>query len=446
MLDILTDLRERVLQDIEDQGARTFIKDTLLVSGAKYLNTLFTVAFTALLARFLGPSAYGTYKLTLQTADTIGFITPANTSVKRTYITKYSEYNQTGHEERIRDLVDLLVATAFVIGGVTVIANYVLSGLMADIYGDEAISLLLILASFRLFFWSLNSVPDAFLRAEKRMGTLSRFVTLTSLFSKGIPVALVLAGFGVKGAVFGAGLAGPVLALITGLFFVRRSLDILRLPRLGSIKRALRTDDDFLGYLTLGQIANSLFTSLPVLILGTQSSAAVGYFSIALFGARVPAIFGSSIASNLAPRLPATKVNNPEQFAENVRSTAIYSTAVLGVLAVLGAAFTPFVVPFVLGEEYRPVVPIALILFVRPFGQGIGSVIGPAYRALNRVKQSALVSTSFQALAVGVGFLLIPQYGATAAASVIVAGTFLPNILLWVLLVRRHVPALLSEG
>jgi len=159
----------------------------------------------------------------------------------------------------------------------------------------------------------------------------------------------------------------------------------------------------------------------------------VAFYGVAASLAQVVWYVPNSVGVVLFPRLSNVSVEQIHQITARVcRNTlAITSLIVVGMLTV-----SWFLVPLVYGLAYRATVPPLLILLPGVLSMCLYKVLSRNFTSRNRQQVSILASSTALALNLGLGWILIPQWGVVGAATASTVGYAAAGIVLLVFFLR----------
>lgn len=234
---------------------------------------------------------------------------------------------------------------------------------------------------------------------------------------------LMVAGYAVSYALLGRAGVSVMVAIavwigsqiagdVVGWVLVLRSPEVRALPRMPVPFRALA---HFAGAAYLGVLIGQLNFRADILILGgLATKAQVGVYSIATVAASLVMLLPTALGQALNRPFGTASHERGRALLRRGSATAFYSAVVSGALAALAL---PFVVPWVLGNEFAAVTGLVLIMLP-------GMVLfAPAH--VSSVYYSVVLSrpllatrVAAAALIVDVPLLLVlgPTMGATGAA------------------------------
>jgi O-antigen/teichoic acid export membrane protein len=253
-------------------------------------------------------------------------------------------------------------------------------------------------------------------RARRRIGR----VMAATLLEKGLLLLLVTVSL-----VFGSGLAAIGIAYV-GAGLARMAFDgiaIVRSRDLAFAFPALRTARDVARQsvpFAANRASLNIIPNLDTFILAAMSSVAAGYFALANRALSpimiVPVVLSVSLYPFLARESAGSRV---------AWSVVGLLTAAGTVIAAIGIAISPRLVPLVFGSAYRPAIPVVqVMLLVLPFVFAANPLLTQVYT--ERLEHRALVLSLAVASCIGTaavvaGQLLVGPMGAAAGSVVRVA-------------------------
>lgn len=347
-------------------------------SGRKSLRRLWSAEVVTLVAgvvqglvvaRELGPAAYGVYALLTTFAAFIFFATdPRSADAVVRYL---AEFEKSSDVDKSRAVIraGFILDMTWGLGGVLLVtALAVPAALVLNIASD---TWLIPVAALGL----ATAAPAATSRAV--LGVFDRFdIISTRQFGVAIIRALsvcavALGGFGLDAIIWT--LAGT--SLLEGAIFVsaamgvaRRRLHGLRGGSIAMFRSRAREMVGFVGYSGLTTLASSAIKQVDTLIVGAIAGPReAGYYRLAKSLTAPAGNVGIPIQTVLYPRLAmAQSAGEAEQVDRAVRQTFIRAELPLAALALLAVPFIPLAVQVLAGEEFTGAVwpTIALVIGV----------------------------------------------------------------------------------
>jgi len=383
-----------------------WLRDSLVAAGPQLATVVATAAMAIVVARELGPAAFGTFSafLGVSMALNILAISGLGTWLLRELSRAIAEGTGRARAGASADLsaaATLAATTALPLIGITVAAALVLGlgiELVAALAGLMAYSAAALLAS----------VLEVSFRAERRL----RYVVHATLVEKAVLVALV----------------GLALAVGEGIVVIAAAYTVAGMVRVAFDLRGMRALASFdlrvTSFQTAAEVGRlslpfGLPAALPVAVqrldiplIGLVSAGGAGLFAV---GDRVVAVL------LIVPAVASTTLY-PLIVGQRSVIRASWMAAAAGVvvgivLAVSGIALAPWLVPLAFGERYRDAVGVVQTLLVAlPFIFATGPLLVGLYslelerRVLNFSVSIAIVTSTF---VVG-GQLLAGPVGAAA--------------------------------
>jgi O-antigen/teichoic acid export membrane protein len=160
-----------------------------------------------------------------------------------------------------------------------------------------------------------------------------------------------------------------------------------------------------------------LVQRLDVLLLSSlQDMGQVGLYSVAYGTAELLLLLPQRFGALYLPRV-AGAATSGERDRELPRASSLVSVGTLVCGSVL-ALVVPWGLPLLYGRSFAPAVPLFLLLLPGVAALATCSVLGAFIAGVGEVRTTLRISAAGLALNVVLNLLLIPHYGATAAAAV----------------------------
>lgn len=172
--------------------------------------------------------------------------------------------------------------------------------------------------------------------------------------------------------------AAPALLLLGGAASLLLRETGLRRPRLGEVWTTLRS-----GFLLFVYRAGlNVHAAAMAFLLGCVAAPdVVGYYAAAERVAKAALSFLDPLTLTLFPRLSALSAGPQRRLAWRGTGALVAAGTLLGAALFLGA---PYVVPWLLGERFRPAVEVLRILAVLGPLSGLSQALGPTWLLAER--------------------------------------------------------------
>ena len=276
----------------------------------------------------------------------------------------------------------------------------------------------------------MDGMMLSILRARQRFDLFNlRRLVAPIVMLVGFVIVLVLVKGGLTAAV-GVYVAVTVLMTIFSLVLTSREV-----PLILTFDRQLTEETFRFGLKSCVQnlVGNFNYQLGVYLIALFLTPKQVAFYGVAASLAQVVWYIPNSVGVVLFPRLSNASVEQIHQITARVcRNTlAITSLIVVGMLTV-----SWFLVPLVYGLAYRATVPPLLILLPGALSMCLYKVLSRNFTSRNRQQFSILASSTALALNLGLGWILIPQWGVVGAATASTVGYAAAGIVLLVFFLR----------
>ena len=426
---------ERIRRLLKEALRTQFVKDAGTLTGAQLLVALLAFVQGIVVASWLGPKNYGIAILIMSVPSMMFSILDARTSAAAVkYLT---QFKADGAPERARAMCKLAYSLDF---GISVLALALVAGIARWAEGrvvhSEGTATLIILYATAYLPRALTGTSQSVLTVVGRF----RAMAIAQLVAKTVGVvsvlSFVLAGWGVRGVIYGRMAEIVVMGLVLGaLAFssVRKTWGGSWIPaRLGNLDEHRREIFRFIGFTELTELAHIVIKQADVVLLGYFAGPVeAGYFGLARRMTGIVSTIVEPLQSVLYPRLSAMWA---ERDLASMRKTL--RRFALGITTPLAAGILlaiPLVWPFthyVVGQEWDPAVTVTQAYFVSVALWMATCWLRPLFHAMGEVRFLFLNALLVNGLAL-VGFLLVAKpFGALGIVCIhlLVGGLIGPTI------------------
>ncbi len=346
---------------------KEIIKGSFWIAIAKYSGIVIQLLITAILARLISPAAFGTVAVAMVVLNFLEIfadigIGPAVVQFKQ--LTK-------------RHLDSLFTLNLYIGVGLS-LGLFMLSGLIADYYQDVALEKVCMLMVLVIFFNSLNVVPNALMRRDKRFRTIA-IRTLFFKFTSGcIAVWGAFNGWGIYALV-----VTPILSAI-GVFVVNYYNYPLRLVmRMSS--EAVRMVSSF----SIFQFAFSFFNyfsrNLDKLIVGKYFSLTqLGFYDKSYQLMRLPLQNVTFVIHPVLHPILSSLQDNKQELAEKNRKLAVVLSNISFPIGLILFFCGGELIRIVYGNQWDAAIPVFRIFALSLPLQMILSTSGTIYQAAGK--------------------------------------------------------------
>ncbi len=369
-------------------------------------------------ARLLGPAAYGAYTFALGFSTLLG---SANHFGIGTYFNKYiSEYLERREYKKLANCLSSGYAILLPVSVVLSLMGIALSGYLSSTYfvSSEVSALTLALAAATIAFFMLYGASYSALVGFSRGGLASIVLFVVNTTMLVLSVAFVLAGFGANGAIAAIIIANAV-GFLLGLYYVYTTTRAYRelrfnIPSKEEVWNVLK--------FALPVAANNMLTlgmsNFAVIFLGLYvSNALLGNYGTAAKGFSMMMVFYGTLTTVLIPTFSAalarrTRHGSNRDISVVYNKVLFFSMLLTVPIAVYIAVFArPLIFVFITAKYAQAPLYLSLIaigMTISMIGTYTGSLLVGAGRILNLLKYTVVASIAeFAAI-----LFLVPRIGA----------------------------------
>lgn len=382
----------------------------VLAGGARTYGLLAGMVTLVVTARALGPEGRGEVAAALTWAalfSTIGYL-----SLGQVALHSAGRGRDPSWLARQLGSLGLVTLVVSVIGWVVAAVSYAVTG--GELYGGLAVGVLSLgMLALPLLVW--EQYGSSLLMAVDRLPVYNRAQVIGR--SVGVPLAVLFVvglGWGVGGALLAILVAQAVVA--TAGVRVLWGLAGRRVVIEGATTRGLLVGG---AKLHLNAVGTFLFTSVSVLIVQYYRGAEeTGFFQLAVQLVAVLLVVPQAAAMVLYSEAARDGVDRawPATLRVLVRLTVAMTA-----LVAIAALVSPWLVPFVVGNDFRPAVPVFQLLLLAIVGQTFSAVMAPQWIGRGLFWQVSAASLATGLATVAASLYLVPRHGMIGAAWATVA-------------------------
>lgn len=421
-----------------DQKALNLLaKGAGITAIALFLSKILTYAFKLILARFLGPEAYGQFSLAVMVmgiATSLSLVS-LNSGIKK-FIPEYRQRDEFGKVKGV------LLSSLSISVPLSILAGLAMffgaEFIAVTIFENERLIPLIQIMSVGPLFANLKSI---FFDTTKAYNIIIYEAAILKVFQSVVKIAVtavfVFLGFNIIGAAWGAVISTILVALI-GLYLVEREIG----PILTSDVEASYDFRKLVRYSTplllTGMITTVMSWADTALLGYYMTDTEVGFYNVAIPTATLIMLPHQAIGSLGLSTLSELKERNEKAIQSSLQVATYWVYALVFPTFLVLVFFSPQVLKVLWGSQYASAAAATSILaggylvnaLVGRVGDLLGSEGHTDYILYNNI---AAVT-----LNVGLNILLIPKYGITGAAVATAASTILTNILMFTEVWRKE--------
>ncbi len=393
------------------QEPDSIAKNTAASLAAQLTTASLTALLTLFLVRALGVKEYGLFALTIG----IGAVTLAFADMGISFSTARFVAEHRGRDSELRALVADALKLKIVVTGLVCALLAALASVIAGIYRDPDLVWPLRVMALATFGQSTYLMLLGVSTARGRSIVNVRFVAAESLLEVSASIALVLAGAGAVGAVFGRAIGYVLGALIAALVVLRVTgegpVRLLSFPRRETVRRV----SGYAGAVFAIDASYTMTASLSVLILGAYAgSAASGIYQAPAKLITLIVYVGASVSNGVGPRLARSPGREPEVGALQgaLRGLIGFQCLMLAPAVVWAQPITRVL----LGPGYSRSADVLTALAPYIFFSGLAPLVTSSVNYMGEAQRRIPIALATLALSAAAGFVLIPRHGLIGAA------------------------------
>lgn len=372
-----------------------FVKGVFWTGLAKYTGILVSLVISAILARLITPSEFGTVAIVTVIINFMGMfatmgIFPA--IIQRNDLTQ-------------RNLNSIFTFT-LISGAVAMLIMIGLSWFIADFYGDTTLIYVSWILSIYLFFTAANIVPNALMAKNKRFKEIAIRTFLLQVVSGILSVFAAFAGWGVYALVVTPIFSGIGILIYNMQFFpchIDWKLDM----------KPIKSISNFSAFELLFEFVNYFSRNLDKLIIGKfLNLSALGYYDKSYRLMLIPMQNISSVINPVLQPVLSCLQNNGKEMAQKYNKLIHFIATFSFPLAVILYFNAYEMINIVYGDRWNAAIPTFKILSLSIPFQMILSTSGAVFLSLNEVKRQFYVGIRNTAVTI-IGFLVAAIYFST---------------------------------
>lgn len=393
-----------------------FIRQTVTLQAGSFAGNVIQAGIGIVIARLLQPELFGIYALAVGLASMtslimgMGIQEAVSSLLGRAYARK--------NAAEIEDIFGFMWKITFLSAAIVVAVLFFMPDMADKLYGNSLIgiyaSIVAIAAILSSLFFTLSYSS---FQVTGRIKSLATLIVSDQSLRYGLSLILIVAGWGVAGAVSGQ-LAGAFLVSIFS-FFLFRGLKkqeplfpdwgrLLSIAKRASIKKYF----GFTFWVALDRNMGNIFMSLPVILTGIYAAASeVSFFKLAFGYVNLAVSLLGPVSVLLNVKFPKMQVENNNELYRSFKKVSLYSLGLSIVLTTGAIIVSPIAFKLLYGESFLPSVKYIFGLIIYGGLMGIGVGLGPMWRAINKVKVSIGINSVILAAGIPLGLWLIKNYG-----------------------------------
>jgi len=418
---------------------KRFIKDTIVLQFASVFSTGLSFVASVVYARALGVEGYSAYALIFAFVGITSIF--MNIGTNQSALTLLSEAYAKKDRDKSRDILTYYMqVTSLVLVAVGAVIILLSPFLTRFFYNDPMIGhlarVIIVVNIVKIFFGMYIII----LQVVRKIKFLAVIENINKIFYVVLPVALVFAGWGLRGIVFGHLIVACGFAVFSIFSYSTLAKRDEILPSWSSIllnnvsKMRLSYYFRFGFMIAVDKNIVSLYSTLPIFILGLFSINDVAILKIAVAYAALPLTLISPVSRLLSVHLPITKSYSLSILKRDFIRSSVGSFLITVGLAALFAIMAPILIPLVYGSEYSLAVYLSFPLLAGSVITALGVGNGSAFRTLNLMRKSIYVNAVVVAIGGVIIYFFMKYYPITVSVYPVAAWVPVSTLIFYVYL------------
>lgn len=421
---------------------RPFIRNVAMLQAGSFGGTIIQAVIGIVIARLLQPELFGVYALAIGMASMTSLI--LGMGIQEAVSSLLGRAYAKEDKAEVENILGFMLKITFLAALIVIVVSFFLPSIANGLYGNSLIgvyaAIVAIAAILSSFFFTL---AYSSFQVAGRVKSLATLLLSDQSLRYVLSLIMVLAGFGVVGAVSGQ-LAGAIIVfMLSALLFKNFTKNERLFPNLRQLissarKVKIKKYFGFTFWVALDRNMGNVYMALPVILTGVYvTTAEVSFFKLAFGYMNIVLSLLGPISILLNVEFPKIQIENKEQLYKNFKKISLYSLVLSIVLSIGAAVVSPIAFRILYGESYLPSIKyvLGLIAYGSLFGIGVG--LGPMWRAINKVKASILINSIILGAGVPLGLWLIKSHGLWGAVIMVTAWFSVSHLISFFYLIRK---------
>lgn len=430
---------------IEYYRQHLFIRNVATLQAGSFGGTVVQAIIGIIIARLLQPELLGVYSLAFGLAAMTSLI--IGMGIQEAVSSLLSRAYAQKDRSEIENILGFMFKITFFATLIVLAFSFFLPNIADRLYGNSIIgiyaSIIVVATVLSSFFFTL--AYSAF-QVTGRIKSLTYLIVTDQSMRTGLSLVLVIAGFGVLGAVVGHLIGALIIFTSSVLLFMGLKMSDSVFPSLrrliiSSKNVSVKKYFSFTFWVALDRNMGNLFMALPVILTGIYVTASeVSFFRLSFGYVNLALSLLGPISILLNVEFPKLQIENKEKLAENFKKVSMYGLGLSVLLTVGAVIISPFAFKILYGENFLPSVPYVAGLVVYGALYGIGVGLGPMWRAINGVKVSIIINSVILGAGIPLGLWLIKNYGLWGSVAMVTIWFTVSHLTSFIYLLRKLNP------
>ncbi len=431
--------------------AKISAKGSVVLSIGLVVSSLILALGVFLIAGFLSASEYGLYSIVMTVPSIFGLF--QDLGVNSALVKYIAQYRVDNEIERIKKILTTALIFNGAIGTCLSTTTFLLANFLAITYlGRPEIESAIRIASFAILASSITSAIQSIFIGFEKLEFYALTQIISSILKTLVAPALVIAGFGVNGAVIGYLVASVATALIGFAFFF------------SGIYRKVEPKTKFYGHQFKDSLSLMIRYGFPLSISGilggflTQfynfllyrfelNDAVIGNYQMAGKFMILMAFLTAPITTTLFPAFSKLDTEKDKEILKQVFQLSVKFASILVVPAAVALmVLSQPIVGTLFGNKYSSAPFYLLLLATQGLFAGIGS-LSVTSLINGQGKTNVTLKLTLLNIAVGttLGLFLIPSFGIVGLITTSLFAGF-PSLIIGLWWIKKHFTASIDKS
>lgn len=416
-----------IMVGVRRTARHPMIEGAMLLAASQYVAAAIGLVTSIVSARVLGPKDFGLSAVIISYPMLLGsFVAVKSGTVTTRYISALRERR---HDNMLESICLLGYALDFFVSLLAFLLVAATAWWVSEkFFHAPAQAWLMVAFAAALPIWSLHGTSVAILTSFQRF----RWVAVLQIFDQAIGsvfvIGLLVAGFGVPGAVLGAAAGHVSKALVatiasSSIFYRERSTYWWR----GSLAHVMPLRKEITGLFGWNYFAvtwSGLIGQVPLMILAhVRGPETAGFYRLATSIVMAGSYLETSMNKVAYPVLSARwGADSRDKLRQALRRWTIQAGLPVGLLVLFTIPFYPILVPLVFGVHYAPMVGGVQIMMVGAAVSAIFFWLNSFYYASAKVSLWTLGYALQSLVVIGLAWFFVRQWGFPGMAALVAIG------------------------
>lgn len=430
--------------------SQKFVRNVGILTIANLISMVISLIQGFIVAKILGPSAYGIASLVMSYPNLVfNFFDAKSEQASVKYMSDFQvteDHRKLLAMSNLGYIIDLIIAVlAFVTISVT--ANWAANNIIHQVEMGG----LIIAYSFTFLFKALIGTSKAFFITLNDFNKIAYLEIVNTIIRTGLILSLLMNDQGVKSVILGNGIANIVIGLIYGILGGLQLKQVCGSfsweGKFKALKGKYKEILSFVGFNNWSILVGILAKQIDLILLGFfRNETEVGYYAISKKIASLLNYLVSSLQSVIYPKLSKLWSTSGKKAVQNeVKKLVLKVGLPLGSLLLIMTLSVPLIINLLLGNKYQESIITTQFLLA---GNAIWLIVfwlRPLYFSIGQVKEWSLGITIYSFIYTPLIIIVISNYGYIGLSIFQCVAVTIFNSIMWLLINKNTFKLTIKE-